>query len=603
MNNQEQAARAEGRGKPGRNDPCPCGSGRKYKACCGRSTSSATSAMPGAQPVRATPVDVRAVHAALERAARARDAGQIPQAIAALRQAVSLDPKNAAPVLELGVLLLNSGRLQEALSCFERAVALQPRSVHAHLPRGIVLERLGMHADAAAAYQQAIAVAPGNAEAHARLGVLLRMQQKLPEAAARFRKAAKLAPNTSLGRLCEVYALMAEGSADQAEAALRRIVAIEPQNATAQTAFGKLLAESGKPDEAWAAFENAIRLEPRMAGHYYDLVRIRPLGEADRPLLQRMHDLSQRGDLLDLQRIMLELAIGKAYDDLGDPQHAMQHYQQSNAMKGRLRPLDRGMIKERVDWAIRTFTPDYFAEQGDTGSADPTPLLILGMPRSGTTLVESILGCHSQVAAGQELLFWGRVGRSLAASGSIPSRESLRESADQYLEVLRGISAAPHVTDKKPENFFWAGLIHAVFPQARIVHCRRDPLDTCMSIISNYFVPRPDFSTEPSDLVFFYREYERMMAHWRAVLPADRFMEVDYETLVADPEPTIRHLLDFCGLGWEEACLHPEQGARTVNTASLWQVRRPISKGSVGRWRRYEPWLGELASLRQEHSV
>jgi len=179
------------------------------------------------------------------------------------------------------------------------------------------------------------------------------------------------------------------------------------------------------------AFENAIRLEPRMAGHYYDLVRIRPLGEADRPLLQRMHDLSQRGDLTDIQRIMLELAIGKACDDLGDPQRAMQHYLQSNAMKGRLRPLDRSMIKERVDWAIRTFTADYFAERADTGSPDPTPLLILGMPRSGTTLVESILGCHSKVVAGQELLYWGRVGRPLAASpDSNPATASaLRKSA------------------------------------------------------------------------------------------------------------------------------------------------------------------------------
>jgi tetratricopeptide (TPR) repeat protein len=525
--------------------------------------------------------------------------GQTGQAAAALRRAISLDPQNPMPILELGVLLLSSGRAQEALSCFERARVLQPRSIDVHLPRGMALEMLGRRVEAASAYEEAVALAPSNAEAHARLGVLLRTQQSFAEAAARFRKAAKLATNTSLGRLCEAYALMAEGETEQAQAAFRRIVALEPKNATAHSALGKLLAESGKQDEARAAFERAIQLEPRMAGHYYDLVRIHPLGEGDRPLLQRMQDLSQRNDLFDVHRIMLELAIGKAYDDLGDPERAMQHYLRSGNMKWRLRPLDRSMIRETVDWAISTFTPDYFAAVADAGSSEDTPLMVVGMPRSGTTLVESILARHDKVAAGQELLFWGRVGRPMAASRGRPSHEALGQTAEQYLKVLRGISDAPYVTDKKPENFFWAGLVHAVFPQARIVHCRRDPLDTCVSIISNFFAPRPDFSTEPSDLVFFYREYERLMAHWRSVLPTDRFMELDYEVLVADPEPTIRRLIEFCGLEWTDACLHPEQGSRMVNTASLWQVRRPISKTSVGRWRRYEPWLGDLAALRR----
>lgn len=600
MNSEVRGTAGEGRGKPGRNDPCPCGSGRKYKVCCGSAT--ATAATSGRRPAQAAPVDARTVRAALDRAAQARGAGQAMLAITALRQAIALDPQNAAPVVELGSMLLDSGRLNEALACFDRALALQPRTALAHLRRGFVLEQLGWHAEAGTSYQQAIAMAPRNAEAHAHLGVVLRAQEKPAEAAASFRKAAKLAPQTSLGRMSEAYALMAAGLVEPAQAALRRIIALEPHNATAHAALGKLLAEAGNADEAWTAFEHAVRLDPHAAGHYYDLTRIRPLGEADRPLLQRMLDLSQRGDLPDLHRIMLELAIGKAHDDLGDPQQAMQHYLASNALKDRIRPLDRSIITGWVDWAIRTFTPDYFAALADSGSADPAPLLILGMPRSGTTLVESILSSHSRVGAGQELLFWGRCGRPLAAAGGGPAKAALHDIADQYLEVLRSISGAPHVTDKKPENFIWAGLIHAVFPQARIIHCRRDPLDTCVSLLSNFFTPRPDFSTGPGGLVHCYREYARLMAHWRVVLPADRFLELDYEALVADPEPTIRRLLGFCGLDWEAACLHPEQNARQVSTASLWQVRRPISRGSVGRWRRYAPWLGELDALRRDEA-
>jgi tetratricopeptide (TPR) repeat protein len=544
-------------------------------------------------------VDVRAVQAALERAAQARAAGQIGQAVAALRQAIALAPQKPGPVFELGVLLLNSGRAREALPYFDRVRALQPRFADVHLARGIALEQLAHNVEAAAAYQEVIRLVPANAEAHGRIGALLKLQDKYPEAAASFHKAAKLAPNTSVGRLCGAYALEMEGKYEEALVALRRVVAVEPDNAIAHTAMGKLLAETGRPDEAWNAFETALRLQPKAASLYYDLVRIRRLGEADRPVLQRMLELAQRSDLPDIDRIRLELAIGRAYDDLGDPEHAMQQYIRSNALKARLRPLDRELVRKRIDWAIRTFTADFFRAHAGEGMANATPIIVVGMPRSGTTLVESILAQHSEVAAGQELLFWGHEGQRIFESGGAPAEETLRETAARYLEVLRRISDAPHVTDKKPENFFWAGLIHAAFPQARIIHCRRDPLDTCISIISNFFTLRPVFSTESGDLVFFYREYERLMAHWREILPADRFLEVDYEALVTDPEPTIRRLVEFCGLDWQDACLRPEESTRTVNTASLWQVRRPISKGSVGRWRRYEPWLGELAALRR----
>jgi hypothetical protein len=211
--------------------------------------------------------------------------------------------------------------------------------------------------------------------------------------------------------------------------------------------------------------------------------------------------------------------------------------------------------------------------------------------------VESVLARHPQVGAGQELAFWNQRGREAMARDEVPLGDALRQTADAYLGVLRGLSAAARVTDKKPDTFMWAGLALHAFPQARIVHCRRSPLDTCVSILANFFAPRPDFSTEPGDLVFYVREYERVMAHWRATLPPGRFLELDYEDLVGDPEPAIRRLLAFCELDWDPACLQPERSDRLVSTASLWQVRQPISRSSVGRWRRYAPWLGELLAL------
>jgi hypothetical protein len=173
--------------------------------------------------------------------------------------------------------------------------------------------------------------------------------------------------------------------------------------------------------------------------------------------------------------------------------------------------------------------------------------------------------------------------------------------ADEYLEVLHDIGPdATRVTDKMPPNFMWIGQIHMVFPQARIIHCKRNPIDTCLSIFSTYFTARMDFAADRGDLVYFYRQYLRLMAHWREVLPSNVYYETVYEDLVADRDAKSRELIDFCGLPWDEACLSPERNERQVKTASVWQARQPVYKTQTERWRRYEPWLGELRELIEE---
>ena len=176
--------------------------------------------------------------------------------------------------------------------------------------------------------------------------------------------------------------------------------------------------------------------------------------------------------------------------------------------------------------------------------------------------------------------------------------EATRRVADDFLATLRAFGAgAKKITDKMPDNFLLLGLIHRVFPNATLIHCRRHPIDTALSILATDFNSPLEYASEPGDLVFFYRQYERMMAHWRKVLPSDRLIEVDYEALVADPEPQTRRLIAACGLEWNDACLAPHRNTRKVETASVWQVRQPIYRTSVERWRRYEPWLGELREL------
>jgi hypothetical protein len=223
------------------------------------------------------------------------------------------------------------------------------------------------------------------------------------------------------------------------------------------------------------------------------------------------------------------------------------------------------------------------------------------MPRSGTTLVEQIVSSHRDVAAGGELGFWEQrstIREAAIADGITP--QTAEEMASAYRAALREISPdGRSVTDKLPTNFLALGLVRLAVPDAAIIHCRRHPLDTCISIYSKR-LPGSFYSRDRASLVFYYRQYQRLMAHWRAVLPPEKFLEVDYEALVADREAQTRRLIAFLGLDWDEACLAPERNPSLVRTASMWQVRQPVYSSSVGRWRRYEPWLGELRALLDE---
>jgi len=224
-------------------------------------------------------------------------------------------------------------------------------------------------------------------------------------------------------------------------------------------------------------------------------------------------------------------------------------------------------------------------------------VLIIGMPRSGTTLVEQIVSMHPEVGAGGELNFWNERGAAWQSAGADEDAFLAKAAAD-YLGVLRAIApTAARVTDKMPFNFLWAGLIHVAFPRATIIHCRRAAIDTALSIHQTHFHPSMRFPTGGAELVAYFRSYQRLIDHWRRVLPAHRFIEVDYEDLTRAPEPVIRRIIAACGLAWHDACLRPESNPRAVKTPSKWQTRQPIYRTSVERWRRYEPWLGPLRPL------
>jgi tetratricopeptide (TPR) repeat protein len=531
-------------------------------------------------------------------------AGRSADAIAPLNDAALLQPSNPAIQHDLGLAFLEVGRLPDAITAFKRAVTSNPRYGEAYFHMGIALEKLGNIGEAIVAYDRATELLPSLTEAWFRAGALVYTLGHRDEAIGCFRRAAATGGKSSFGRLGKARALLTENRDQEAELVLRKTLAFDARNAMAHDLLGNLLSEFGRFDEARDCFQRAIEIAPLLAGSYYDLVRCRPITSHDDGLLQRMEAALGTPGLEAAQRLRLHLAIGKAAEDLRDYALAMQHFDAADEVRRGFVQFDPAAFSTEVDRLIARCTREWIAQAPELGSRDATPVLIIGMPRSGTTLVEQIVSSHPEVEAGDELNFWNERGaewhRSRAAGTDTPF---FARAAADYLGVLRAISPrAARVTDKMPFNFLWAGLIHMAFPRAIFIHCRRAAVDTALSIHQTFFHPGLAFPTGGAELVAYFHSYQRLVDHWRSVLPADRFIEVDYEELTRAPEPVIRRIIAACGLAWHHACLRPECNPRAVKTPSKWQTRQPIYRNSVARWRRYEPWLGPLRALVDEGS-
>jgi tetratricopeptide (TPR) repeat protein len=533
---------------------------------------------------------------------RLLETGKLPAAITALQQAALLNRADAESHRPLGVALLRSGRFVEAIASLQLAILLEEEVAVAHYHLAVAFDRQGLKSNAIPAYSRAVELDPGLTEGHRRLGELFEADGDMEEAAQSYRRAAACDPNPTAGRVILAKALMLEGDLAEAEVQLRRAIALDPKSDPPHKVLGDVLAKEGRFDEAIEAYDRAIALNPSQAPAHLNAVYARKCTQKDRPRLDRMLASLRNTTIADRYRVYLHFAVGKLLDDLGEYQEAMQHFDAANILRRRETTFDRTVFSQHCDRLAARFNSSFFANAAfgaAFGLADETPLLIIGMPRSGTTLVEQIVSSHPAVAAGGELPFWIKRPNSPGiAEATYLTPESARNLSREYLSLLRRIGpTAARVTDKAPFNFHRLGLIHLLLPKARIIHCRRHPVDTCLSMYFTHFAEGIEFVSDKADLAFAYRHYARLMDHWRAVLPPDRFLDVDYENLVADREAVTRRLIAFTGLDWHDACLEPERNERTVTTASVWQARQPVYTTSVARWRRYEPWLGALREL------
>jgi tetratricopeptide (TPR) repeat protein len=508
----------------------------------------------------------------------------------------------------LGVALASAGKLEEAIATYGEALRLRPHFPEAQNNLGVALVDQGKLQSAEACYRMALQLRPDYVEAHNNLGVALFRQERIEEAIRAYREALRLKPDYAAAHV-NLGATLAElGQFSEAVAHYRAALDLEPESATARQNLAAALVEQGRLQEAIQLCQELLRVRSSSGAAYFLLGEL----AAQRLYSFRPDEISRLEALLaspeklsteDLNYLHFTLAAW--LDREGRYDEAFRHYRQGNESRKRLlqqqnRAYDAPGHRRFVDSLIAVFGRAWFERTRRFGLDSEMPIFVVGMPRSGSTLVQQILSSHPQVAAAGELRDLERIlfnaPQAETGAGGYPvymsalTQPVARALGQRYLQRLAKLSEGkPRVVDKMPHNYLHLGSICALFPQARIIHCRRDPVDLCLSCYCQNF-KWVSYACSLEDLTLHYREYERLMDHWRAVLPLP-IHEVGYEDLVARPEAVIREVIAACGLEWDSRCLAFHKNPRAVRTASKIQVRRPVYASSVGRWKRYERHL------------
>jgi tetratricopeptide (TPR) repeat protein len=533
--------------------------------------------------------------------------GQYSDAARYLAQLVRLTPGNPRAHYNHGLALHGAGRPADAVKAFDTAITLQPDYAEALYNLGATLQQLGQFERALESCRRAVRAAPNLLQAHFKLGKILAQQDRYDEAVTTFLSALDLAPDNAqiIIQLTEV--MPPAGRTEEGITLVEKALQRHPVSVALMNCYGKLLHIAGRLEEAEACFNKAISLDKADSSLCLNYSRIRKFCREDSAIIARMETLLGDKRLAEAGRVDIHYALGKIYDDCDDYDQAFAHYREANTLQGRNYHYDREANERWTTDTIACFDRGYFTAHAHLGTTVQRPIFIVGMPRSGTTLIEQILASHPQVAGAGELVYFSCIAANLPyLLGNNAPYPQYYQALDaplcekitaHYLALLdRHTPTARLVVDKMPSNFMHLGLIRVLFPEAPVIHCRRDPLDVCLSIYFQFFLPAHDYATDLLNIGHKYLQYARLMAHWRRVLPGP-YLEIRYEDLVANQEARSRELIDFCGLEWDPACLDFHESRRDVRTASNWQVRQPLYTGSVRRWQHYEKYLDPLRKL------
>jgi tetratricopeptide (TPR) repeat protein len=490
----------------------------------------------------------------------------------------------------------------EAAALYEQVIELDASHAEALNNLGASLSYLGgRYEEAEQCFRQAIEIKPEFAEPYCNLGVLLRQKSHLAESEAVLRRALKLRPNYHDARIDLGLTLLFLGRLRDARACFAKVLKNSPRNVLALYGTGQIAAAEGRFEEAETTYQRIIEIRPTMTNAWAALPVTRKMTNADGEWLKSAEELATSA-IHPLEEANLRFAMGKYCDDVNDFARAFENFKRGNdLLKTAAEDYDRKERSRLVDESIRIYSRDAISKIGAAGSSSAKPVFVVGMPRSGTSLAEQIIASHPAAYGAGELNFWANlIAQDMGLTRDILSVPRRPEVAEDYLRLLEGFSAsASRVVDKATVNSDFLGLIYSVFPNARVIYMQRDPIDTCLSCYFTQFLTGINFAFDLSDLVHYYRDHQRMMAHWRTVLPPGFILDVPYEELVADQETWSRKMLDFIGLEWDARCLEFQTTSRQVTTASSWQVRQKIYRSSVARWRNYEKFIGPLKTLRK----
>ena len=489
---------------------------------------------------------------------------------------VALSPNDVQAQVVLGLAYIGNGNDEQAIASFKRALELDPELVGAYHNMGIAYQRQENYEEAIAAFRRATELSPNLTEAIYHLAKCHLAVDQADEALLCAYKVIELAPNSRAGRQLVSDCSFAAVHGDHGIEHIRRAIEKDAKAAFPHAVLGSLLQEEGSFSEAESEIQTSINLQPNQGFAYYLLAHNRKIVEADRPTIEKIDEIS-RQSLSELEeRQYIHFALGKAYDDLGEFEKAISHldlaHEQEPGKESDPKLEQHKLHAIRADGFIQAFSKQVLQQFPETALDSIEPIFIFGMPRSGTTLLEQIVSRHSTVGAAGELFFWRDHARriiNLRQSALNPSE--LKLAGRKYLELIR--SKAPgklHVTDKFPSNYLYLGLLQMVFPNAKFIHARRHPLDICLSIYMRPFSTNQGLGRTRREIVDSYKAYRRSMDHWKDVMGADRFIEVEYEQLVQDPEHMTRNIIAKCGLEWEDACLTPQEGNRRVSIRLLW---------------------------------
>ncbi|HEY1544720.1 MAG TPA: sulfotransferase [Xanthobacteraceae bacterium] len=544
-------------------------------------------------------------------AVASHQAGCLGRAVELYQQILQREPGLPEVHNNLGAALAALGRLSDATQSYRRALDLNPGNAQAWCNWGTALASLGELGEAEDKLRRAVGLDARFVEAHSQLGHTLRRLGRLDAAEDMLRRALALDPNSAPAHANLGGLLLDGGRPSEAAAAFARAVALKPDFAAAHNNLALALKEVGRLEEAGRAAEQAIRLAPRRAAYYANLADVRTFATGD-PHAAMLEALAQEATLPADERIHLHFALAKAYDDMGRPDAAFTQLRAGNALKRQAIIYDEATTLTRLERTRALFTPELIAARQGAGEPTRRPVFILGMPRSGTTLIEQILASHPDVCGAGEIKLLDQVVGAVRDRAPPAAMPSSRVAA--YPDMVAGMGAqdfswlgaayeqelarrapgARRVTDKMPPNFIYVGLIHLALPHATIIHAVRDPVDTCVSCFAKLFVEGQAYAYDLGELGRYYRHYRALMAQWHRVLPPGRILDVHYEDVVADLEGSARRILAHCGLPWDARCLDFHRNGRAVRTASAAQVRRPIYGHAVARWRKYERFLAPL---------